>query len=206
MTQTPPPPHPDSDVEQPSCPPRRWSRTHKIAACAVAATVAAAIITAYASASPSQAGTGDEGVIQQCITNGAESDCSIDNSSGNDLTDDQIEDQVLQGAPSTGIPIPTVVLYTEELGLKIRTTPDMNGQQVGSAANHGTVWVECQLDSGFNPAPDTKGGSVWFRVHWPSSELGTTFFNSEPGNPAEAWAYSGYLYTFGGSGTVIPQC
>ncbi|MCZ2813715.1 hypothetical protein O2W15_19980 [Modestobacter sp. VKM Ac-2979] len=174
-----------------------WTRGQKIAATAAVVPILAALIAWAATASTdSEHSPREPGVIQQCVINGSENDCDINGDA--DLSDAEIAEQMAASEPPATGPYPTVVLNTEAgRGLIIRNSPYLEGQQVGSANNRATVWVDCRVDSGFNPAPDSDAGSIWYRVHWPSSELGMTFYNSSPGDPAEAYAYSGYLFTFG---------
>lgn len=185
--------------------PGGWTRGQKIAVTAALVPIVAAFIAWGASASTGpEDSPGEPDVIQTCVINGSENDCQINGDA--DLSDAEIAEQMATSDPPKTGPYPTVVLNTEDSrGLIIRNSPYLEGQQVGSANNRATVWVECRVDSGFDPAPDSDAGAIWYRVHWPSSELGMTFYNSSPGDPTEAYAYSGYLFTFGDD-SQIPNC
>lgn len=106
--------------------------------------------------------------------------------------------------PAKG-PYQYVVVGTSDLGLKVRTGPDLYDSQIGSAGNRSIVWAECQKRSGFDADPSMKVGPVWLKIHWPSNTPGTQFANSEPKNPVQGWVFRGYAIPAGHNGN-IPAC
>lgn len=105
--------------------------------------------------------------------------------------------------PAQG-PYQYVVVDTGELGLKVRTGPELNDEQFGSAGNRSIIWAECQLRSNFNADPSMKVGPVWLKIHWPHT-TGTQWANSQPKDPAQGWVFAGYVIAAGHNGT-IPTC
>ena len=107
--------------------------------------------------------------------------------------------------PSGQGPWPFLVTDVGQLGLIVRTSGDRLGQQIGSAGDGGTLWVDCISDTGFDPSSGTKRGSVWARIRWPNSTRTSDFFNSAPADPAQGWVYLNYLVPAGHDGHV-PWC
>jgi hypothetical protein len=109
------------------------------------------------------------------------------------------------GTPPPGDgPAPFRVVDTEEKGLKVRTTPDLAGIQIGSAANGTTVWADCAAETGFDPELRDGAGPRWLHVRWPDTKPGTTFRNSDPANPLQGWVYAGFTVPAGHNGQIRP--
>lgn len=123
------------------------------------------------------------------------------------LTDPQFRTEMAKVStnppPATG-PYQYVVVDTGKLGLKVRTGPEMNDEQFGSAGNRSILWADCQLKSNFNADPSMKVGPVWLKIHWPHT-TGTQWANSQPKDPAQGWVFAGYAVPAGHNGT-IPTC
>lgn len=102
-------------------------------------------------------------------------------------------------------PWPFVVIADPQLGMKVRTTGDVNGVQIGSAAHNAAVWADCRRDTGFNPQPGDPNGAVWYRIKWPSVRPSTEFLNSSPGDQYNGWAYGGLVVPIGQNG-LLPMC
>jgi hypothetical protein len=108
------------------------------------------------------------------------------------------------GVRPTGTgPWPFVVTDVGDLGLQVRSSGRAQADQVGSAGDGGTLWVECVADTGF--APSGGGDSLWARVRWPHRGHTTEYFNSAPAALYTAWAYADYLVPAGHNGAV-PGC
>ena len=101
-------------------------------------------------------------------------------------------------APPADGPAPFRVVDTQDLGLKVRTTPTTQGVQIGSAANATTLWVDCAATTDFDPVTTDGVGPRWLRVHWPA----TTFHNSDPESPDQGWVYAGLTVPAGHNGQV----
>lgn len=102
-------------------------------------------------------------------------------------------------------PWPYVVVDAAQLGLKIRSTNDATGTQIGSATNRLTLWVDCISTSTFDPEPPSGAGPAWLRVRWPNSKPTNQYFNSEPNQPDRGYAYAGHAIPYGHNGK-IPTC
>lgn len=123
------------------------------------------------------------------------------------LTDPQFRSEMAKlstAPPPDKGPYQYVVVDTGKLGLKVRTGPELNDEQFGSAGNRSILWAECQLRSNFNADPSMKVGPVWLKIHWPNT-TGTQWANSQPKDPAQAWVFAGYVVPAGHNGT-IPTC
>jgi hypothetical protein len=107
--------------------------------------------------------------------------------------------------PSGDGPWPYWVLVSPD-GLKVRTSGDHDGKQIGTAANENTVWAECRIETDFDPPSRNDVGPIWLRIRWPNEEVGTSqFFNSEPNAPHRGYVYLGYTVPAGHNG-AIPPC
>lgn len=104
--------------------------------------------------------------------------------------------------PPVGGPAPYRVVDTQELGLKVRTTPDVDGVQIGSAANATTLWVDCVAITRFDPVVTDNVDARWLRVRWPTTTPGTAFHNSDPGSPQRGWVYAGLTVPAGHDGKI----
>jgi hypothetical protein len=92
-----------------------------------------------------------------------------------------------------------------DIGLKVRSSNVVNGEQLGGIQELHVAWVVCRVDSGWNPDPSTHGGSIWYQIRWTEHTPSTAYFESSPNADGTAWAYSGYLYPTGHNGQV-PWC
>jgi hypothetical protein len=145
----------------------------------------------------------------QCVQFGDKSQCiqQLDEISARLKDDERFKDQVqkLSIADPTGSgPWQYVVIFTDVRGLKIRTTNDQRGTQIGTAANRSVIWADCLSISKFDPDPVMKAGPRWLRIRWPNRTPTTKFFNSEPGQKVRAYAYSGYTIPYGHNGNIPP--
>ncbi|MFC9694338.1 hypothetical protein ACFTSF_37690 [Kribbella sp. NPDC056951] len=123
------------------------------------------------------------------------------------LTDPQFRTEMAKvstNQPPAAGPYQYVVVDTGKLGLKVRTGPELNDEQFGSAGNRSILWADCQLKSNFNADPSMKVGPVWLKIHWPHT-TGTQWANSQPKDPAQGWVFAGYAIPAGHNGT-IPTC
>jgi len=102
-------------------------------------------------------------------------------------------------------PWPFSVVDVGDLGLKIRSSGTKGGQQIGSAAENTAVWADCVLLTDFTPPAENMVGPRWIRIRWPNNVPTRAYFNSEPSNPFEGWAYAGNLVPAGHNGE-IPSC
>jgi hypothetical protein len=97
------------------------------------------------------------------------------------------------------------VIDTRDVGLIVRSTPGRDGEQVGTAQNRATLWVECQVVSDFDPILSDPY-AAWFKVRWPGDRPGVaTPMNSSPGAPHSGYVYSRYAIPAGHNGDV-PSC
>jgi hypothetical protein len=107
--------------------------------------------------------------------------------------------------PSGDGPWPFWVLVSPD-GLKVRTSGDDDGEQIGTAANENTVWADCLVETDFNPPSRNDVGPMWLRIRWPNDGVGTSdFLNSGPSDPHRGYVYLGYTVPAGHNGG-IPSC
>src|SRR4051794_25014630 len=94
-----------------------------------------------------------------------------------------------------------------EIGLKVRSGPELASTQIGSARGRALIWGECFVLSDFNPeaGSDVDVGPRWLRIRWPTSAPSTTFAESSPTDPAIGYVYAGYALPFNHNWN-IPQC
>lgn len=121
-----------------------------------------------------------------------------------ELTDAELRRQmagISKSKPAADGPYPFVVVDTGSIGLVVRTGPEKNDEQFGSAANRSILWVDCQRRSSFDPAPTLNAGPVWLKIHWPKT-TGTQWAKSQPKDPAQGWVYRGYTIPVGHDGSI----
>jgi hypothetical protein len=99
-------------------------------------------------------------------------------------------------------PWPYLVLNISEIGLKVRTSGELDGRQIGSSAAKSTLWVDCQKRTGFNPPSEYDVGPVWLQSRWPNKQISKEFFNSDPTDKYAGWVYAGYLVPAGHDGKI----
>ncbi|MFC8229523.1 hypothetical protein [Streptomyces sp. NPDC057287] len=75
---------------------------------------------------------------------------------------------------------------------------------VGMALQNRSVWVVCHEDSGFNGG-EPDGGTVWFKVLWPTDKPNLDVQVSGRENRYTAWMFGKYLSPSGHDGN-ISQC
>jgi hypothetical protein len=120
--------------------------------------------------------------------------------------DEAIEQEIFRATPPDGEgPWPFTVLYEGGQGLFVRTGPHRDDFRLGYTNHATTVWVDCVTTSDFDPVPSLDTGPTWYRVHWPNSERSDEGLSSEPADPAQGFAYAGYLRPNGHNGDV-PEC
>lgn len=118
-----------------------------------------------------------------------------------------------QAAPGGAGPWPYFVYDTvnvamrQDIGLKVKMVPSLEGQQVGSAAPGSLVWADCYVINNFNPVVGDRDdvGPKWLRIHWPTGNLSTSYALSSPGAPFLEYVYAGYTLPFTHNGE-IPKC
>jgi len=108
-------------------------------------------------------------------------------------------------SPSGAGPWPFVSIANRDLGLKVRSTPYMDGVQIGSIATGAPAWAICRLSTGFNPQPGDPNGDTWFKIKWPRNAQTKEFDNSSPSDEFYGWVYGGLIVPLGHSGG-IPTC
>lgn len=170
---------------------------------------AVAVLTSGSDAPPTSPGTVSQGGAINGNGNDNNQIVNNYNTFQNSITEDTTDEQIRSKAkeytlrPAGAGPFPYLVVDTAELGLKIRSTGGRDGRQIGSAANRSTLWVDCQLDTGF--APNNDGVALWLRVRWPNTLETKEFYNSQVSDTHQGWAFAGYAVPAGHDGT-IPAC
>jgi hypothetical protein len=66
------------------------------------------------------------------------------------------------------------------IGLKVRSSNVVEGEQLGGIQELHVAWVVCKANSGFDPDPTTGVGSLWYKVKWDQHTLSTAFYESAP--------------------------
>ena len=107
--------------------------------------------------------------------------------------------------PQGSGPWPFIVTDTGMLGLKIRSSGELSGRQIGSAANGETVWVDCMAMTSFTPPGGDNVGPKWAKIRWPNRKDESSFLHSSPSDRHKGWGYSGNLVPAGHNGK-IPSC
>lgn len=97
-------------------------------------------------------------------------------------------------------------VHVNHIGLKVRTSGDVDGQQIGTAHNATTLWVECRLRTDFTP---DRGdivedvGPRWLRVKWPHNQPGVIEpYTSSPDDPYVGYVYEAYAFPAGHNGEI----
>ncbi|MEY2474048.1 MAG: hypothetical protein QOK28_3377 [Actinomycetota bacterium] len=102
-------------------------------------------------------------------------------------------------------PWPFVVVRDHGIGLKVRTTPLADGEQIGGLSSRHTAWVACQRHTDFDPEPSLETGALWYQLRWPSVTPGTDLRESGYSDKYTGWAFGYYLTPLGQNGDV-PDC
>lgn len=128
---------------------------------------------------------------------------------------DQLKKFLARGAtasPQPPGPWPFMIYHTTtpsgvDIGLKVKSSPQQDGVQVGSVAARSLVWADCFVQNTYNPetGSDVDVGPKWLRIHWPSDTPGATYLNSTPSDRYEEYIYAGYALPFQQNGD-IPKC
>jgi hypothetical protein len=94
-----------------------------------------------------------------------------------------------------------------QLGLKVRTSGDANGQQIGTSPNTETLWVECRRRTDFTPDDVVENvGPRWLRVRWPNNQSNVIDpYISSASDPYTGYVYEAYAFPAGHNGR-IPSC
>lgn len=138
---------------------------------------------------------------------GSEAYCAAAESS-KDKTEQEIlrySSQFADRPPVGSGPWPYVVVGTQDLGLRVRSTNVDEGVSLGALAPLATAWALCRAESSFDPDPPSKRGAVWLKVKWDQIGPSDDFHDSRPSASATGWAYAGYLVPVGHNGS-IPDC
>jgi hypothetical protein len=207
------------------CAPKRTSRTLRWTVVGAIATIAGtivAIITLFGSPkddaprSPAPT-TGPITQDQGCINLGTGNTCEItqaaDEVSKNAADAAQLREavaRVSQGLPQGRPPWPFIVYDTRDgagndIGLKIKAEPSMGGAQIGSARGRSILWADCYVMNNFNPVSGRTRNDVgpkWLRIHWPTSEPGTSFRDASATDNFTGYAYAGYTLPFKHNGSI----
>jgi hypothetical protein len=94
-----------------------------------------------------------------------------------------------------------------EVGLKVKSKPTLDGQQIGSISGRSIAWAECHIVNDFNPeqGSDVDLGPKWLRIYWPSHSPTTSFLTSSKSDSSRGYVYAGYALPFNHNGN-IPSC
>lgn len=156
-------------------------------------------------------------ITGDCAQVGNDNTCIVqqraDELSQNTGNPQQLKDQVskISQAPAKGPgPWPYLVYNPdagEDIGLRVKVAPSVEGQQVGSAATGSLLWADCYVMNNYNPMAGTPAdvGPKWLRIHWPSEHPTTQYNSSSPNAPFLGWVYAGYELPFTHNGG-IPRC
>jgi hypothetical protein len=138
---------------------------------------------------------------------GANATCSLIASKDPDkISDDDILEaaKAVESKSPEGLgPWPFVVGEDGGIGLKVRTSGERSGIQIGGLASKHVAWVDCQMGTDFDPG---SGTSVWLRLRWPKDvPAGGGFYESEPAAAGSGFANSRFLFPIA-SNREVPQC
>lgn len=183
----------------------RWKPVLGIAAVVTAgATVGALFVTDGDAASTTNVNYGNNCPAEG---NDIQVDCDYIAPDPDEVQEEQIQQRVQDFAdvpPQGDGPWPFVVLDSD-IGLKVRSTNEVDAVQLGGLQERHTAWVDCQQTSSFDADPTTGAGPLWYRVRWAHQEPSVEYHESDPGAVHTAWAYAGYLVPWGHNGD-IPEC
>jgi hypothetical protein len=118
-----------------------------------------------------------------------------------------------QAPPKDSGPWPYFVFDTvniatgQDVGLKVKRAPSVEGEQVGSAPPGSLLWADCYVMNDYDPEVDNSVdvGPKWLRIHWPTDTTATTYNRSSPQSPFLEYVYAGYALPFTHNGN-IPRC
>jgi hypothetical protein len=206
-------------MPQPAPPPPPFWRNRSVLGIAtiVGAIAAALAIPAFNSQAPT---ISVDGSVGGCIQSGSTNpQCTIeqqvDEASKNaadarhleQLVESFSKDDPVGPAPWSFLVYNTKDQAGNEIGLKVKAEPTMEGAQIGSARGRSLVWGECYASSSYNPevGSDVDVGPKWLRVRWPTSTPSSAFADSSPYDAVHGYVYAGYALPFKHDGT-IPDC
>lgn len=155
-----------------------------------------------------------------CAQVGNNNTCSLQQQAveiGQEAKDDQQLKELVarnsQNPPTPPGPWPFLVYNTadrltgDEIGLKVKAAPSVEGMQTGSVASQSLVWADCLVINEFNPVLESSAdvGPRWLLIHWPTNLPGSTFMKPSPNDPFLQYVYAGYTLPFTHNGQ-IPLC
>lgn len=107
--------------------------------------------------------------------------------------------------PTGAAPWQFTVVRTFGEGLKVRTSPERDGRQIGGIRDLHPAWVICQHWSGFDPQVSSNKQGLWYLIAWSQTEENSHFHESQPSDQHTGWVFSDFLLPEGHNGNV-PDC
>jgi len=107
------------------------------------------------------------------------------------------------GDPKPPAPYRFTVI-TSEQGLKVRTSGEPDGQQIGTATRHAVVWADCIQETSYNPDPSVDAGPKWLKIRWPNQTPTLKAFNSERTQTTFGYVHLGWVLPVDHNGKLPP--